>query len=587
MATDIQVIVDPASVVASVTLATGAPGLKGDKGDQGERGLQGVQGERGLQGIQGLQGPSGANGSDASVTSTNIATALGFSPQPSGSYATLVSGTIPASQLPSYVDDVVEYSNLAAFQATGETSKIYTAKDTNKIYRWSGSAYIEISPSPGSTDSVTEGSTNLYFTSARAVSALASTLSNYATTSALNNAIAGLSSVYTTTVAVASQIVGYGYQTAAQVTSAITSYGYQTAAQVSSAITSALSWANISGKPTFATVATSGSYADLSNKPTIQTFDQFLNTNDLVSFYGVNVSDPDSYFTNIGAGSITATGAYGSWNITNSGAASFDGVLSCQSLLVNGQGLATVATSGSAADLAGTLADARLSSNVSLDNKNNNFTAGQTISAAANTSALTASYSVTGANTTALLNLSGTWNTSGIAKGILLNITEMTSNASSLLLDLQTSSISKFKVDKFGIVTSAASISGTTIGASNAFVINGSTVLTQDANYIFAQRSGTNAQTFRLYGTYTDASNFRRLDITSTTGGIFTLTATGLGTGLTGNLLKITAPILLPSSSVTLATNGDLAFEATSNTTLTIRYRGSDGTTRSAAIMLI
>jgi len=91
--------------------------------------------------------------------------------QAAGSYATLVSGTVPSSQLPSYVDDVVEYAALSAFPATGETGKIYVARDTNKTYRWSGSTYVEISASPGSTDSVTEGSTNLYFTSARAASA--------------------------------------------------------------------------------------------------------------------------------------------------------------------------------------------------------------------------------------------------------------------------------------------------------------------------------------------------------------------------------------------------------------------------------
>lgn len=61
--------------------------------------------------------------------------------------ADLVDGKVPTSQLPSYVDDVLEYNNLAAFPATGETGKIYAAKDTNVIYRWSGSAYVEISAS--------------------------------------------------------------------------------------------------------------------------------------------------------------------------------------------------------------------------------------------------------------------------------------------------------------------------------------------------------------------------------------------------------------------------------------------------------
>jgi hypothetical protein len=87
-------------------------------------------------------------------------------------YAPLdASGLVPSVNLPSYVDDVLEYANLAGFPGTGTTGKIFVALDTGKIYRWSGSAYVEISPSPGSTDSVTEGSTNKYYTDARAQAA--------------------------------------------------------------------------------------------------------------------------------------------------------------------------------------------------------------------------------------------------------------------------------------------------------------------------------------------------------------------------------------------------------------------------------
>jgi hypothetical protein len=56
-------------------------------------------------------------------------------------------GKVPSTQLPSYVDDVLEFANLAAFPVTGATGIIYVALDTNKCYRWSGSAYVEISPS--------------------------------------------------------------------------------------------------------------------------------------------------------------------------------------------------------------------------------------------------------------------------------------------------------------------------------------------------------------------------------------------------------------------------------------------------------
>ena len=62
------------------------------------------------------------------------------------------SGLVPSTQLPSYVDDVLEYANLAGFPATGETSKIYVALDTNKTYRWSGTAYVYITS--GAVDSV-------------------------------------------------------------------------------------------------------------------------------------------------------------------------------------------------------------------------------------------------------------------------------------------------------------------------------------------------------------------------------------------------------------------------------------------------
>jgi hypothetical protein len=54
-------------------------------------------------------------------------------------------GKVPSAQLPSFVDDVLEYANLAAFPTTGESGKIYITQDTNKTYRWSGSAYVVIS----------------------------------------------------------------------------------------------------------------------------------------------------------------------------------------------------------------------------------------------------------------------------------------------------------------------------------------------------------------------------------------------------------------------------------------------------------
>lgn len=56
-------------------------------------------------------------------------------------------GKVPAAQLPSYVDDILEFDNQTAFPKTGESGKIYVAIDTGLTFRWSGSAYVEISAS--------------------------------------------------------------------------------------------------------------------------------------------------------------------------------------------------------------------------------------------------------------------------------------------------------------------------------------------------------------------------------------------------------------------------------------------------------
>jgi len=57
------------------------------------------------------------------------------------------SGKVPSAQLPSYVDDVVEVANFAALPVSGESGKIYITLDNNLTFRWSGSAYVEISSS--------------------------------------------------------------------------------------------------------------------------------------------------------------------------------------------------------------------------------------------------------------------------------------------------------------------------------------------------------------------------------------------------------------------------------------------------------
>lgn len=60
---------------------------------------------------------------------------------------TKLTGIINQANLPSYVDDVLEFANKTAFPAKGESGKIYVDQATNLTYRWGGTAYVEISPS--------------------------------------------------------------------------------------------------------------------------------------------------------------------------------------------------------------------------------------------------------------------------------------------------------------------------------------------------------------------------------------------------------------------------------------------------------
>ena len=93
--------------------------------------------------INSLTGNFGVNWGDIDGTlsnQTDLQNALNLK-------ADLVDGKVPSSQLPSYVDDIVEVATYSALPTTGETGKIYVVLDTNLIYRWSGSAYIEIKDS--------------------------------------------------------------------------------------------------------------------------------------------------------------------------------------------------------------------------------------------------------------------------------------------------------------------------------------------------------------------------------------------------------------------------------------------------------
>jgi hypothetical protein len=146
---------------------------------------------------------------------------------------------------------------------------------------------------------------------------------------------------------------------------------------------------------------------------------------------------------------------------------------------------------------------------------------------------------LTGSATTPSLDITQTWNTSGAATGLRLSVTDTASAAGSNLLELRggaAGTTSLFSVSKAGAVAlssnivGAGSVSGYTYYITNnsanagllvrsdsaptiALGSNDDVKLTRDAANTLAQRNGTNAQAFRIYNTFTDASNYERAKI--------------------------------------------------------------------------
>lgn len=143
------------------------------------------------------------------------------------------------------------------------------------------------------------------------------------------------------------------------------------------------------------------------------------------------------------------------------------------------------------------------------------FAATQTVSPAVNTQAVIVSgYSLTGANAQSIIDLSGTWNTSGQAIAIKLNITDSSSGAASMLMDLQSSSISQFSVSRLGAVTCVGQIT-VVLTPTNTRYFNG-------AGYSLTGASSVNA--FEYSGTWNTSGNPTafKVNITNTASGATT-----------------------------------------------------------------
>lgn len=101
-----------------------------------------------------------------------IQTSLLYTNTPNNLLKLNSSGLIDSVFLGSYVDEVIEYATLAELPLIGEKSKIYVVTENSETdfgdqYRWTGSKYIKLNKTPGTTDSLIEGTLNLYYKSSR------------------------------------------------------------------------------------------------------------------------------------------------------------------------------------------------------------------------------------------------------------------------------------------------------------------------------------------------------------------------------------------------------------------------------------
>lgn len=185
-----------------------------------------------------------------------------------------------------------------------------------------------------------------------------------------------------------------------------------------------------------------------------------------------------------------------------------------------------------------------------------------TLAGGTNGVAATTSQSLTGSNASSVIDVVGTWNTTGNPAAIKVNVTNTASGSTSKLLDLQTGGTSRFYVDKSGNGWSQTGLIASTVvqaGATGSSALHHSgwsfekglilqndavvqwnsstgffntvdTVLRREAAGVTAFRQGTTPQANRVYYTWTDASNYERLAL-QTGSGYVEVAAETAGTG--------------------------------------------------------
>jgi len=187
------------------------------------------------------------------------------------------------------------------------------------------------------------------------------------------------------------------------------------------------------------------------------------------------------------------------------------------------------------------------------------------------------------------LDATQNWNNSGVTfTGWRLNVTDTASAVASLLVNLQVGGTSVFSVTKAGLATVTDRLAFSSVAAQprlrrqgnildvvsndelsfgtfrcGTFSLWTDTILERDAAGNLAQRNGVNAQTFRVYNTFTDSSNYERAKV-AWESNVLRIGTEKLGTG-TARALEIQTDGVTRmtfATSATVTVNGGLAVQS-------------------------
>jgi lysophospholipase L1-like esterase len=134
---------------------------------------------------------------DKAMTPQRTAQAIAYQRGANNGLAPLdESGKVPAANLPAFVDDVLEYANAAALPGTGTSGLLYVTLDNGKVWRWSGSAYVEITSAPDfASQAEAEAGTN----NTKTMTPLRTAQANAATAASLSSHTANTSNPHSVT----------------------------------------------------------------------------------------------------------------------------------------------------------------------------------------------------------------------------------------------------------------------------------------------------------------------------------------------------------------------------------------------------